>query len=254
MTLSLQHLAEQYAAQPSPRFRQETALAGQALVRAIVSRTSVPTHVLAAREDLESVGMMGLLQALDGYDPSRGTPFASFAYGRIRGMLVDYLRSIDPLSREQRRRLATAQEAQERLRQRIGGEATDVEIAEAAELSVDTYRELVATAQGRFSLSLDAAVHEDGDSSLLDLLPSEEAQDAFEQIERSSLMDHLALIVRTLPVREQRILALYYYEDLTLREIAGMMDLTEARISQILSKTLRGLRGHLQPQGFAKAA
>ena len=246
MVPTLQQLAERYAALPSDRHRQQTATAGIALVRAVVSRTNVPSHTLASREDLESVGMLGLLQSLDQYDPARGTPFASFAFGRIRGALVDYLRSIDPLSREQRRRLAHAQEVQERLRQKLGGEPNAEDVAEAAGLAHDAYRDLVAHAQGRFTLSLDAALHDDSDGSYLDLVPCPDADLAFEAIDRSSLMDHLALIIRTLAPREQQILALYYFEDLTLREIADMMSLTEARISQILSKTLRTLRGRLQ--------
>lgn len=254
MQTTLQTLAERYATEPTHNNRQDTATAGIALVRAVVSRTSVPTHTLAAREDLESVGMIGLLQSLDQYEPTRGTPFASFAYGRIRGALVDYLRSIDPLSREQRRRLAHAQEAAERIRQRIGDDPQEEDIAEAAGLTTTAYRDLMAHAQGRFSLSLDASLHDDSEGTYLDLIPCQDAGAAFENIERASLLDHLGLIIRTLPAREQQILALYYYEDLTLREIAGLLSLTEARISQILSKTLRTLRGRLQPSDLSMAA
>lgn len=249
MQPTLQQLAERYASLPTPQNRQHTATAGIALVRAVVARTAVPTHLLAAREDLESVGMMGLLQSLDQYDPSRGTPFASFAFGRIRGALVDYLRSIDPLSREQRRRLAHAQEQHERLRQTLGDEPHEEMVADAVGMTTESYRDLVAQAQGRFALSLDATLHDDSDGSWLDLIPAEDSHMAMQNLERSSLVQYLSVIVRTLPEREQQILALYYFEDLTLREIAEMMKLTEARISQILTKTLRTLRTRLQASG-----
>lgn len=242
MSLPLQDCADCYARTHSDADRTATVIAGQALVRAIVSRTTVPAHLLAEREDLESLGMMGLLQALDQYDPARGTPFASFAYGRIRGVLVDHVRSLDPLSREQRRRLATAQEATERLRQRLGAEPAEDDVAEATGVDVDTLRELTAQSLGRFSISLDSAAHDDGEATHLDYVASDDALSAFDALDRDSDVEHLARLIRTLGPREQQILALYYHENLTLREIAGLMGVTEARISQILGKTLRGLR------------
>ena len=122
-------------------------------------------------------------------------------------------------------------------------------MAEAVGMTTESYRELVAQAQGRFALSLDATLHDDSDGSWLDLIPSDDGHVAMENLERSSLVQYLSTIVRTLPEREQQILALYYFEDLTLREIAEMMKLTEARISQILTKTLRTLRTRLQASG-----
>ena len=239
----LQDCADRYARTHAAADRAATVTAGQALVRAIVSRTTAPTHVLADREDLESLGVLGLLQALDQYDPDRGTPFASFAYGRIRGVLVDHIRSLDPLSREQRRRLATAHEAAERLRQTTGAEPLEDAIADATGFDATTLRGLAAQAQGRFALSLDSAAHDDdGGAARIDYLPCGDALNAFDALDRASDAEHLARLIRTLTPREQRILALYYYESLTLREIAGLMGVTEARISQILGKTLRGLR------------
>ncbi len=241
--LALQDCADRYARTHAATDRTATVLAGQPLVRAIVSRTSAPSHVLADREDLESLGMLGLLQALDQYDPERGTPFASFAYGRIRGVLVDHIRSLDPLSREQRRRLATAQDAAERLRQSTGTDASEDDIADATGFDIGTLRSLATQAQGRFAVSLDSAAHGDDDGATrLDYVPCGDALDAFDALDRASDAEHLARLIRTLAPREQQILALYYYESLTLREIAGLMGVTEARISQILGKTLRGLR------------
>ncbi len=261
----LQDCADRYARTHAAADRAATVTAGQALVRAIVSRTTAPTHVLADREDLESLGMLGLLQALDQYDPDRGTPFASFAYGRIRGVLVDHIRSLDPLSREQRRRLATAHEAAERIRQTTGAEPLEDAIAEATGFDAETLRGLAAQAQGRFALSLDSAAHDDDGATRIDSLPCGAALDAFDAFDRRSDGEHLACLIRTLAPREQEILALYYYEDLTLREIAGLMGVTEARISQILGKTLRGLRARFvatddttarvaAPVAFARAA
>ncbi len=246
MGYQLQQLVEQYVADPSPANREAVVLAAVPLVRSLVGRLSVPDHPLVTREDLENVGLMGLLQALDSYDPARGTPFVSYAYGRIRGALVDYLRSIDALPRERRRKLAELQQAIDTLRQTLGGEPDDQDVADYLGISLQEYHTLLTDAQRRFALSLQDTIGEDGDQSVLETIPNEEAEKQFEAIDRASLLEYIYKLIQRLPEREQNILALYYYENLTLREIAQLLGLTEARISQILGKTLLTLRSELQ--------
>ncbi len=246
MGYDLQRLVEQYVADPSSANREAVVLAAVPLVRSMVGRLSIPDHPLATREDLENVGLMGLLQALDSYDPERGTPFISYAFGRIRGALVDYLRSIDALPRERRRKLAELQQAIETLRQTLGGEPDDQDVADYLGISLQEYYTLLSDAQRRFALSLQETVGEDGDQSVLETIPNEEAEKQFEEIDRASLIEYVTKLIQRLPEREQNILALYYYENLTLREIAQLLGLTEARISQILGKTLLTLRTELQ--------
>lgn len=220
-------------------------MAAVPLVRSLIGRLSIPDHPLATREDLEDVGLLGLLQALDGYDPERGTPFISFAYGRIRGALVDYLRSIDALPRERRRMLAEAQSAIETLRQMLGAEPEDQDVADYLGLTLSEYHTLLRDAQSRYSLSLHEPTGVEGEQALLESLPNEDAQRNFEKIDQGSFYAYVAALIKELPEREQTILALYYFEDLTLREIASLLNLTEARISQILGKILLTLRTKL---------
>jgi RNA polymerase sigma factor for flagellar operon FliA len=246
MDHDLQLLAERHANDPSPANRDAVVRAAVPFVRSLVARIKVPYHPLASREDLENVGLLGLLQALDAYDPERKTPFVSYAYGRVRGALVDYLRSIDVLPRERRRRLAQAQQAAEALCQELGSEPKDRQVADHLDMSLSDYHRLLTDAQRRYTLSLHAPVGTENDQLVLEILPNEDAMAAFEQIDRASLHAYIATLIRELPEREQNILALYYYESLRLREIAQLMNLTEARISQILSKILRGLRTRLQ--------
>lgn len=245
MSADLQRLAVRYNAHPSPSNRDAVVRNGVPLVRSLVSRLNVPDHILASREDLENVGMIGLLQALDSFDPERGTPFISFAYGRVRGALIDYLRSIDVLPRERRRRLAQAQQAKESLRQTLGREPDDHEVAEYLEIPLARYQSIRMDGQRRYALSLHDPVSDDGSSQVLETLPNADAQSAFDQIEQDSLNEHLANLIKQLPERQQTILALYYYENLTLTEIAQVLGLTGARISQILSKIHRTLRERL---------
>ena len=220
-------------------------MAAVPLVRSIVGRLSIPDHPLASREDLENVGLLGLLQALDSYDTGRGTPFVSYAYGRIRGALVDYLRSIDALPRERRRLLAESHRAMDTLRQELSEEPSDEQVAAYLEMTLVEYHTLLRDAQCRFALSLHSPIDSEGDQTVLESIPNVETSKAFEQIDRESLKDYIQTLINELPEREQTIVALYYIENLTLREIAGLMDRTEARISQILTKVLNTLRSQL---------
>jgi RNA polymerase sigma factor for flagellar operon FliA len=246
MAQDLQSLAVAYASNPNPASRERVVLAAIPLVRSIVGRLSIPDHPLASREDLENVGIIGLLQALDSFEMERGTPFVSFAYGRIRGALVDYLRSIDALPRERRRKLAEAHQAMDTLRQVLGGEPSDQDVADYLGLSLVEYHTLLRDAQCRFALSLHAPIEAEGEQIILETIPSEDNTHLFEQLDQELLRTYLEQMIRELPEREQTILALYYYENLTLREIAELMNRTEARISQILGKVLVTLRTQIQ--------
>lgn len=239
---ALQHAAERYALDPTPESRSEAVLAGIGLVRMIMSRFHIPDHPLATPEDLESVGIMGLLQGLDQYIPERGTPFSSFVYGRIRGALVDYLRSIDPLPRERRKLIARLQVAQDTLQQRGQGQSpSPEEVANHLGISVQDYHEALVHAQSRYSVSLH---HQNGPGEdapmLIDVLPNRDVSVA--AIDRSSMSDHVHALMRFLPERDQYVLALYYYEEITLREIARLIGVSEARVSQILQRALNRLR------------
>ena len=245
MARDLQRLAEINASEPTAANREAVVLAAIPLVRSIIGRLSVPDHPLATREDLEDVAILGLLQALDSYDPERGTPFVSYSYGRIRGALVDYLRSIDALPRERRRRLAEAQRAMETLRQTLGDEPSDEDVADYLGISLNEYHSLLTDAQSRYALSLHDSTGADTDQYLIETIANDQASERFDQIDRESFYQYVTGLIQELPEREQTIVALYYYEDLTLREIVGLLNLTEARISQILGKVLLSLRGRL---------
>ena len=245
MSQDLQSHAVEYVDSPTEENRTAVVVAAIPLVRSIVGRLSIPDHPLASRDDLENAGLLGLLQALNSYDTGRGTPFVSYAYGRVRGALVDYLRSIDALPRERRRRLAEAHSAMDTLRQELGEEPSDEQIAEQLEMTLVEYHTLLRDAQCRFALSLHSPIDSEGEQTVLESIPNMETAKAFEQIDRDSLKDYIQTLINELPEREQTIVALYYIENLTLREIASLMDRTEARISQILTKVLKTLRSQL---------
>ena len=245
MTQDLQELVDQYLVDPRPSNREAVVLAAVPLVRSLIGKLSIPKHPLASYEDLESVGLVGLMQALDNYDPERAR-FVTHAYQRIRGALIDYLRSIDVLSRGKRKKLGQIQQATDTLRQMLGHEPDDADVSSYLNLSIDEYHKLLSDAQRRFSLSLFNPIgQEEGSQTMLDILPDEHGEEGFAAVEQSTLVEVLESLIKTLPERQQTILSLYYMEDLTLREIGEVLDLTEARISQILGKLLITLRTNL---------
>jgi RNA polymerase sigma factor for flagellar operon FliA len=242
----LQRAAERYVVDPSPANGRAMAVAALPLVRAMVRRVSLPDHPLASYRDLEHAGMLGMLQALQGYDPTRGTSFASFAYGRIRGALVDFLRTIDALSRDRRRRVAEAARAADELQQELGAEPRAAQVALRLGVSVSEYDRLRTDAQQRFTMSLYDGEDSEHRPVPLDTIAHPDPEEEMERFEQQSLYTHVAALLKRYPEREQRIVTLYFFEGQTLRQIAEALSLTEARISQILSKTLRTLRTQVQ--------
>lgn len=247
MSDPLQTLVEAYLAEPTQARREAVVLESVRLVRALVGRLTLPDSPLATREDLESAGLLGLLQALDTYDPVHGTLFATHAYRRIQGSLLDYLREIDPLSRTRRQKLAQAQQAIDTLQQMLEGEPSDEDVADFMGASVAEYHALMREAQVRYALSLDAPMGDENEGlSLAEIVEDEDGGRGFAAFENASVIDAVQGLIQHLPERERLILALYYYENLTLREIGQVLKLTEARISQILGKTMLRLRAGVE--------
>ena len=247
MSTPLQAAAERYCDDPSAMNGRAVSIAALPLVRSMARRVTLPDHPLATYRDLENAGMLGMVQALQNYDAERGTSFASFSYGRIRGALIDFLRTIDTLSRDRRRRVAEASRCAEELQQELGSEPHAAQVADRLGVSVRDYDRLRTDAQQRFALSLFA--ESDSLPVPIDTLPAEDSED--DPVERRSLYAYVESLLERLPEREQKIVHLYFQQGWTLREIAGDLQLTEARISQILSKTLRTLRSHMKRQRVA---
>lgn len=249
----LQQAVERYVAAPGEATRAAAVRAGLPLVHALVGRLGTPNHPLATREDLEATGIEGLLQALDSYDAARGVLFVTHAYRRVHGALVDYLRSIDVLSRERRRRYTEAQRAADRLRQALGHEPADQDVADLLGVPLADYHDLLASAQLRFALSLDAPAGDDDASALADLVEDEHGEDGFEAVERASVQAQLEREIPRLPERQRVILGLYYHENLTLRQIGEVLGVSDARISQILGQTMLTLRTRLMAERSGEA-
>lgn len=213
--------------------RQTLPLVGH-IVRDMLSR--VPAHV--QREDLMSAGMLGLAQAAKAFDPDRGVSFSGYAATRIRGAIVDELRSLDWASRSVRRRARQVDEARNSLAVSLGRVATDAEVASALGLGV------AELASHREDLSRASVMSLDGydDASLGDVLPSAgpTPADVLEQRERIA---YLQDAVAELPERLRVVVQGYFYDDLPMADIAAQLGVTESRVSQLRAEAVTLMRG-----------
>jgi RNA polymerase sigma factor for flagellar operon FliA len=191
--------------------------------------------------DLVSAGSVGLLEAVETFDPTRGLAFSTFAAQRIRGAILDDLRATDPLRRHGRdkcRRLSAAERAVER---REGRTPTAVEVADELGVDLETYWQWKEYAEFDAPSSLEAPVP--GEAPVEQRIGT--ASGVHEAIERDELAGAAREALLTLPERERTILALYYYEELTLKEIAETLGLSEGRVSQLRRAALQKLQVQL---------
>lgn len=248
----IQTLVERYLADPTPCRREAAILAGVPLVRSILGKIRVPDHPLASSEDLESAGLIGLVEALNGYDVTNGAVFMTYAYLRVRGSIIDYLRSLDVLSLDKRKRMAEAGRVAEALRQELGAEPSDREVAERMGLDLAAYDQLMMEAQARFALSLDAPAGPDAEgSSMHELVPDEGGVGTSAFAEHGHTMEVVRSAIEALPDRTRAMIGMYYDEELTLREIGDVFRVSEARVSQILGKTMLMIRASLESEPVA---
>jgi RNA polymerase sigma factor for flagellar operon FliA len=199
----------------------------------------VPRIAQVEAADLESAGTLGLLRALDKFDPSRGLAFSTYAVQRIRGAILDDLRARDPAPRSTRHNARRLAAATSRLEQRLGRPPAPVQVAEALGIDLSTLWRWQAALPPTSTLSLDDAMASaQFEAALGTPAPQGDLLDA----EQTASLE--AAIAR-LPERERAVVVLSFYERLTLREIGRRLDVSESRISQIRSQALRRLRDWL---------
>jgi RNA polymerase sigma factor for flagellar operon FliA len=208
------------------------------LVERVAARVArrLPFHVV--RDDLVSAGVVGLLECVPRFDAARGERFEAFAEFRIKGAILDELRGADPLSRDMRRHLNDVRRATHRLEGELGRAPAEEEIAQALDLSLDAYRELLGKLGGHSVVSLTDL--EDGAVQL-----AAETTDPYEDAVDGETRAQIAMAIETLPARQRQILWLYYFEEMSLKEIGALLGVTESRICQIHTQATRALRTQL---------
>jgi RNA polymerase sigma factor FliA len=197
-------------------------------------------------DDLISTGVIGLIAAIDRYDATHDVKLKTYAEYKIRGAILDSLRGLDWAPRQQRRRAKLIESAIASLEQRHQRTPAEDEIAAHLGLSVAEYQTWLSEVRGLTLGSLENAGTEEDGCDLLRYLADKDEHWPSQIVERAELERILAEAIEKMPKLERTVLALYYYEEMTLREIAKIVDLHESRISQLKSQAVLRLRSYMQ--------
>lgn len=229
--------------------QKEIALSKYApLVKYVVDRLALHLPKSVERDDLTSAAIIGLFDALEKFDASKGTKFETYAIWRIRGAILDELRSLDWASRSIRRKARTVEEAARELGQKLGRAATEEEVADALNLSPVELSRLLDEVHGTALLSLSKAVSTEDDQDYIqleDIVDDPAQADALEVIETEQAREVLLETIDGLPEQQRLVVALYYYEEMTLKEIGEALHISESRVSQIHTRAVKTLKARL---------
>lgn len=215
-------------------------------VKLIARRIHERLPVSVSLDDLISTGVLGLIAAIDRYDASHDVKLKTYAEYKIRGAILDSLRGLDWAPRQQRRRAKLIESAIAVLEQTHQRTPTEEEIADQLGLPVSEYQEWLSEIRGLTLGSLENAGTEEEGCNLLRYLADNDEHWPSQIVERAELERLLAEAIDKMPTLERTVLSLYYYEEMTLREIARIVDLHESRISQLKSQAVLRLRSYLQ--------
>jgi RNA polymerase sigma factor for flagellar operon FliA len=248
--VELRDLWRRYKDQGDNTARERLVVAYSPMVKFVAGRlgAGLPSHVEDA--DLISYGLVGLIGAIERFEPERGIKFETFAMTRIRGAIIDELRSLDWVPRSVRSRAREIEQMQAKLEHELQRAPSEAELAAKLNMTEEELQSALLEIANSSVYALDelwTVSDSSGDQvSLLDTIADEGAADPQEALATTEVKDRLTEAIGGLPEREQLVVALYYYENLTLREIGEVLGVTESRVSQLHTKAVMRLKSHLQ--------
>ena len=229
--------------------REEVIIRYSPMIKYVANRIAMrlPPHIEV--DDLISVGVLGLMDAITKYDSSRGAKFKTYAEFRVRGAILDELRSLDWVPRSIRQKASAVEKVVRSLEAKLRRLPEDDEVAKEMDMSLDQFYRTIDETKSVpvFSLEDLGIAKESGEQqSLLDCIAGKADADPQTQIRLIELKEIIAKAIDTLPEKERLMVSLYYYEELTMKEIGAVLDITESRVSQIHSKAVLHLRTKLK--------
>ena len=248
--IELRDLWRRYKSSGDERARERLVVAYSPLVKYVSGRmaSGLPAHVEEA--DLISYGLVGLISAIERFELEREIKFETYAITRIKGAIIDELRSLDWVPRSVRARAREIERTNSKLEHQFQRAPTDEEMAAELDITVEEFQEALVQISNSTVAALDelwTVSDSSGDQvSLLDTLQDPDAPDPAQVMDATDMKDRVADAISRLPEREKLVVALYYYENLTLREIGEVLGVTESRVSQLHTKAVLRLRSRLQ--------
>jgi RNA polymerase sigma factor for flagellar operon FliA len=219
------------------------------LIKYIASRIAIrlPPHI--DLNDLINAGVIGLIDAIEKFDAGKQIKFKTYAEFRIRGAILDELRSMDWVPRSVRQKARKVEDAYTRLEYSLGRPASDDEVAQEMNVDIDTFHRLLSDTASVSLLSLDDLGEDDSDLSkrnLLEFIIQDNKDWPSHKIRYAEVSTMVAKAIQSLPEKERMVISLYYYDELTMKEIGHVLKFTESRVSQIHTKAILRLRSKMQ--------
>ena len=233
----------------TPENREEVIKRYSPMIKYVANRIAMrlPPHIDV--DDLISVGVLGLMDAISKYDSTRGAKFKTYAEFRVRGAILDELRSLDWVPRSIRQKASQVDKVVQELQAKLSRSPEDEEVAKEMGLNLDQFHDTLNETKSMpvFSLEDLGLAKDSGEQqSLLDCLAGKADADPQTQIRLVELKEIIAKAIDGLPEKERLMVSLYYYEELTMKEIGAVLEITESRVSQIHSKAVYRLRTKLK--------
>jgi RNA polymerase sigma factor for flagellar operon FliA len=245
---SEEELWKQYKKTKDPKIREHFVNQYAPLVKYVAGKIAIGMPQNVDFDDLVGYGVFGLLDAIEKFDPDKDIKFKTYAVTRIRGAIFDELRSIDWVPRSVRQKAKELERIIGRLETRLGRSASDDEIAQELGIDVKELHSLILKISGASILSLSDVWYVGDESDKVSVMESIESPKSLNPdiiVEREEIKNIIVQAISELPDKEKKVLILYYYEDLTLKEIGEVLQVTESRISQLHTKAILRLRSKL---------
>jgi RNA polymerase sigma factor for flagellar operon FliA len=243
-----EQLWRKYRKTRNPEIRDALVKQYAPLVKYVAGKVAIGMPHNVEFDDLVGYGVFGLFDAIEKFDPEKHVKFKTYAVTRIRGAIFDELRSIDWVPRSIRQKSREIEETVRRLEASLGRSATDREIARALNMTVREFEKLMLKISGTSILSLNDVWYTGDDNdkvSIADSIESPQSLNPDTIVEKDEIRQVIIRSINELPEKEKKVLILYYYEDLTLKEIGQVLEVTESRISQLHTKAIMRLRAKL---------
>ncbi len=239
-----EYYVQQYYKSKDPVLKEKAIKSFLPLVKYIIGRINLPAIGILKKEDVYQYGIIGLIEALDRFDPDVGVNFKTFAYKRIYGSVMDAIRKSGIWNRQQIKKINNVIEITNAIQNELGRVATVEEICKKGEITEKEYYKVMNLTNLNFTLSLDDKIGSSDENSLTrkDIITDENQIPPHVRMQKESMKMELKNYIRELPEKPRLVLALYYYEELTLSDIGQVLAISESRVSQILNQTLVELR------------
>lgn len=237
-------LWQEYQSGHSTATREKLLLNYLPMVKYVAGRMMISLPSCVEYEDLVSAGTLGLIGALERFDPEHGVKFETYVLPRIKGAILDELRTMDWVPRSLRSKARNVETVTADLERNLGRSATAYEISEKLNIEVSQYSVLMQQIHSASLLSLDSCAPEDQDihGNMYDVIEDPRANNPVSNIEKEEMKKVLVKLIDCLPEQEKLVIALYYFEELTLKEIGQVISITESRVSQIHTKAIAFLK------------